>query len=227
VLKPRLGESWNNAWQAAGFTNHSLAVPTNPEVLLGQIASYFSSNPTYEVPNLTPTISATAAACTAAAATINAAQAASNQSNVNAGQARKDLEGGIAAGRARLSGLRNELTPLLGPDDDLWYAFGFEKPSDPETPEVPQNLVVTPGAAGSRMIFTDWDDARRGESYRATIFNTATPPVQLAEAIVHESEAMFTLASTPAGTAIKVVVTARNTKGGESAGSAPASGTVP
>ncbi len=37
VLKPTLGDRWNNAWQAAGFTNHSLAVPDNPLALLQQI----------------------------------------------------------------------------------------------------------------------------------------------------------------------------------------------
>lgn len=227
VLKPRLGDSWNNSWQVAGFTNHSLAVPPNPDVLLGQLGNYFSANPGYEVPNLTPTISVTANACTASVTAINAAENASNQSNANAGLARKNLEAGIELGRSRLTGLRNELTELLQPDDDLWYAFGFEKPSDPDTPEVPENLVLTPGAAGSRMMFCDWDDARRGESYRVTVFDNATPPNQLAAEIVQESEATFHLSAVAGGTAIKVVVTARNRKGGESGSSAPASGSVP
>ncbi len=227
VLKPRLGEKWTNAWQTAGFTNHSLAVPTNPDVLLGQIASYFSTNPTHEVPNLTPTISATAAACTATVATINAAETASNQSNANAGLAKKNLEAGIDKGRSRLSGLRNELTELLEPEDDLWYTFGFEKPSDPDTPEVPENVVVTAGSIGSKMFFVDWDDARRGTSYRVTVNDTATPPNKLAEVIVQESDATFALSALASGTEIAVVVSARNKKGGESGPSAPVSGTVP
>src|SRR6187401_746761 len=36
VLKPRLGNRWNNAWQTAGFTNASLAMPDNPQTLLQQ-----------------------------------------------------------------------------------------------------------------------------------------------------------------------------------------------
>ena len=54
VLKPRLGTAWNSAWQTAGFTNGSLAVPDNPMVLLQQIGAYFTANPTHEVPNIAP-----------------------------------------------------------------------------------------------------------------------------------------------------------------------------
>jgi hypothetical protein len=223
VLKPRLGDSWNNAWQAAGFTNHSIAVPANPLSLLQQLRSYFAANPTHEVADLTPTISVTAGACDAAAEAISAAASASNQSNMNSGSAKKDLYDGIRRGRARLTGLREELGQLIEDDDDLWYAFGFEKPSDPETPEVPENLVATGGGPGT--VFADWDDARRAESYRVTIRDLATPPNVLATAIVEESEHTFT--GLPSGTDFKVEVTARNSKGGESGPSAPASGTVP
>lgn len=228
VLKPGLGNQWNNAWQTAGFTNNSLAVPANPLALLNQFRSYFAANPTKEVPNLTPTISATAVACEAAAQAISTAASASNTSNMNAGMAQAALAAAIKAGRSRLGGLREELTQLLGPDDDLWYAFGFDKPSDPDTPEVPLHLVLTAGAAGSKMLFGDWDDARRANSYRATLTTTANPPVKLEEAIVHESEATFTLPpAIAAGTAVRLTVTARNRNGGESGPSAPATGTVP
>jgi hypothetical protein len=223
VLKPRLGDQWNNNWQNAGFTNHSLGVPDNPLATLQQLRSYFAANPTYEVPNLTPTISATADACEAAAQAISDAATASNQSNVDAGQAKQDLEDGITRGRARLSGLREELDQLIDDDDDLWYAFGFDKPSDPETPEVPENVIITAGGAG--MVHIDWDDARRAENYRVTITDNATPANQIATQIVEESE--HTFAGLPSGTAIKVTVTARNKAGGESGPSAEASGTVP
>ena len=55
----------------------------------------------------------------------------------------------------RLTGWRNELGQLLEDDDERWYAFGFSKPSDPDTPEVPENLVIVPGPAGSHMVFID------------------------------------------------------------------------
>ena len=69
----------------------------------------------------------------------------------------------------------------------------------------------------------DWDDARRAENYRVTITDLATPPNELASEIAEESE--HTFSGLVAGTDIRVTVTARNTKGGESGASAP--GTVP
>jgi hypothetical protein len=221
VLKPRLGNQWSNQWQTAGFTNGSLAVPDHPLALLQQIAAYFAANPPHEV----KTLNATASACLGAAEAISTAASASNQSNTDAGNAKKALESGIGDARVRLGGLRDELTQLIGADDERWYAFGFDKPSDPETPAVPENIIVTAGAPGSKLVFIDWDDARRATSYRVTVTNTFTPPVVLEEKIVTESEA--TLTDLASGAQIKITITSRNSKGGESGPSDPVSGTVP
>lgn len=59
VLKPRLGNQWNNAWQTAGFTNASLAIPENPLTLLQQLRAYFAANTAHEVPDLAPGLAAT------------------------------------------------------------------------------------------------------------------------------------------------------------------------
>jgi hypothetical protein len=221
VLKPRLGDQWNNDWQTAGFTDGSLAIPENPLPLLQQIAAYFVANPTHEVASL----NATAAACTGAADAISTAASASNQSNTDAGNAKKALEEGIAAARSRLSGLRHELGQLLDDDDERWYAFGFSKPSDPDTPEVPENLVAVPGAPGSHLVFFDWDNALRATSFRLVITNTANPPAVIKDIIVTESEA--TITDIPSGTAVKATVSGRNSKGGESAATDPVNATVP
>ena len=222
VLKPILGTQWNAQWTAAGFTAASLAIPDNPMTLLQQMGAYFTANPGDEVS--TAKIHATAADCLATAAAIGAASLASNTSNSNAGTAKSNLEAGIKAARSRLSGLRDELAQLLADDDARWYSFGFERPSDPTTPHVPLHVTITPGAP--KMIFVDFDDAKNADAgYRVTVTDTATPPKQLAELLVAESEATFT--DLPSGTAIKVVVTARNSSGGESGPSAPATGNVP
>jgi len=221
VLKPRLGDQWNNQWQTAGFTDGSLAIPENPLPLLQQISAYFAANPTHEVASL----NATAAACTAAAEAISTAASASNQQNADAGIAKSNLETGISKARKRLGGLRDELSQLLEDDSDLWYAFGFSKPSDPDTPEVPENLVITPGAPGSHMVFIDWDDSLRSTSYRVQASRTLPPLTELKNVIVTDSE--VTLTDIPSGIAIKVTVSGRNSKGGESAPSTPVNGTVP
>jgi hypothetical protein len=220
VLKPRLGNQWNSQWQTAGFTNGSLAVPDNPMTMLQQFRTYFSANPSHEVANL----NATSADCNTIAEAISDAATASNNSNVNAGNAKTALAAGIESARSRLTGLRDELSQLIEDDDELWHAFGFNKPSDPDTPEVPENLIATPGPAGSHTMFFDWDDTPRGDSFRIIITNTATPPVELKNEIVTESEATYT--DLPPGP-IKATVAARNSKGGESAPCDPVNATVP
>jgi hypothetical protein len=221
VLKPRLGDQWNNQWQTAGFTDGSLAVPENPLPMLQQLSSYFAANPSHEVGNL----KATATQCTSSAELISDAASASNQSNVDAGNAKKDLETGLATARSRLIGLRDELTQLLDGDDERWYAFGFSKPNDPDTPEVPENLVIVPGAPGSHMVFIDWDNSLRSTSYRVIVTNTANPPAELKNDIVNDSEVTYD--DLTSGAAIKVTVSGRNSKGGESAETAPVNATVP
>jgi hypothetical protein len=223
ILKPRLGNQWNAQWQAAGFSGGSLALPANPRTLLQQLRAYFAKNPSHEAPTLAP-LAVTAAACEAAAQAIGDAQEASNQSNMDSGQAKTNYENSLAAGRARLSGLRAELEQLLGDDDPLWYAFGFDKPGDPDTPEVVENLTLTASAAGSRMVFADWDDARRAGSYRVTVTN-AGDGAKITEKIVSESEAA--LQGLPAGATVKVAVSSRNGAGSESKACEPVSITVP
>jgi hypothetical protein len=220
VLKPRLGESWNSQWQTAGFATSSLAVPDNPITMLQQFRTYFSAHPTHEVANL----DATSAACHAASEAISTTASASNQSNVNFGNAKNAFHAGIDAARTRLGGLRDELTQLIDDDDERWYAFGFSKPSDSETPEAVENVVVTPGAPGSHLLFIDWPDAARADSFRVIVTNTATPPVELKNEIVGESEVTYN--DLPPGP-VKITIASRNSKGGESAASAPVSATVP
>lgn len=222
TLKPVLGQQWNSAWNAAGFTDGSLAVPANPMVKLQQLRAYYTANPGQEVANVNG-IACTAAACEAAAQAISAAQSASNQSNTDAGTAQANLQAGIDAARKRLSGLLAELAQLIGDGDERWYAFGFDKPSDPSTPEVPENVVVTTGAAGSHSLFIDWDDARRAEGYRVKVTNAATN-AQLAMELTQDSE--LTVTGLPAGANVSITITARNAAG-ESQPTEPVTAVVP
>ena len=123
-----------------------------------------------------------------------------------------------------MTGLREELTQRIGDDDERWYAFGFDKPSDPSTPEVPENLTATAGAPGSGTLFLHCDTARRGDSYRFVISNAAGG-AKLAEKLSGEPEAVFT--GLPAGANVNITVSARNTAGGESQPSAPTAAVVP
>ena len=217
-LFPVLGESWNADWNAAGFTGGSLAVPTNPMTLLQQMRAYYIANPTRE--SVVQGINCNAVTCEATAQGLSTAESASNQSNTDSGIAKRNYENGIAAARARLTGLRNELTQLIAEDDDRWYAFGFEKPSDPSTPETPANLVATAGAAGSKTVIADWDDARRADSYRFRVVVKADNK-EVANEIVSDSQLSLDLTSLAIGTLVVLTVRGRN-----AAGESPASDPV-
>ncbi len=222
-LFPVLGESWNANWNAAGFTGGSLAVPTNPLTLLQQMRAYYIANPTRE--STVQGVACTAAACEATAQAISDAESASNQSNTDSGVAYKNYQDGIAAGCARLSGLRNELSQLIADDDDRWYAFGFDKPSDPSTPETPANLTAVAGAASSKTVIADWDDARRADSYRCRAVTKADGK-EVANEIVSDSQISLALTGVAAGAIVVLTVTGRNTAG-ESPASEPVEIQVP
>ena len=121
--------------------------------------------------------------------------------------------------------MRSELGQLIDNDDERWYAFGFSKPSDPDTPGVPENLVIVPGAPESHMVFIDWDNSLRSTSYRVVVKKNVAGNPELKNLIVNDSE--VTISDIPSGTQIIVTVTGRNSKGGESGPTDPVNGTVP
>jgi hypothetical protein len=209
TLKPLLGQQWGSAWNAVGFTDNSLAVPTNPMVKLQQLRAYYAANPAREVADVQG-VACTADACETAAQAISAAQSASNQSNTDAGKAQSDLQTGIATARARMSGLLAELGQLLDDSDPRWLAFGFEMPGSPSTPEVPENVTASPGAAGTHALFIHWDDSRRADGYRVTLLNAADG-AELAEQLTQDAE--VSIGNLPAGANVNITVTARNAAG--------------
>lgn len=210
-LFPVLGEDWNSAWQDAGFTGGSLAIPANPLATLQQLRAYYAANPTRETANVNG-VACTAAACETAAQAVSTAQSNSNQSNTDAGTAHGNYLAGLAAARTRLSNLRDELSQLIGDDDERWYAFGFDKPSDSASPETPENLVLTLGGPGSRTLLGDWDDARRADKYRLRAVVKATG-VQVFNEIVQDSDGILTLPALAVGTELEITVTGRNAVG--------------
>ena len=223
-LMPVLGEDWNAQWQTAGFEGGSLAIPANPLPTLQQLRAYYAANPARETANING-IACTAAACETAAQAISTAQSDSNQSNTDAGTAHGNYLNGLKAARTRLSNLRDELSQLMGDDDERWYAFGFDKPSDSSSPETPENLVVTVGAAGSRTLLCDWDDARRATNYRLRAKVKATG-VQVFNELVADSQGIITLPNLAAGTELDITVTGHNATG-ESQPTAPVTAVLP
>ena len=210
VLKLRLGSQWNAQWHEAGFSQGTLHIPDHPQAILLQLRSLLLAHPDYEVPNLSDRFACTAAACQVAAEAIDAAKTASQASNAEASVAKQNLEQATANAKTRLTGLRQELALLLGPDDARWYAFGFDRPNDSQTPAIPAHVTATVGTAGHDSLFVEWDDARRADSYRAVLMDVATGQ-SVAEKLVNDSEAVYT--GLPAGTHLKIAITSRNDAG--------------
>ncbi len=138
------------------------------------------------------------------------------------GKAQTNLEAGIATARKRASGLLAELGQLLEDSDPRWLAFGFEMPGRPSTPEVPENVTATAGAAGTHALFIHCDDARRATGYRFVVTDAAGK--QLAEQLTQDPEVV--MPSLPAGATVSITVSAR-TAAGESQPTAPITAVVP
>ncbi len=224
--KTTIGTKWNAVWNAAGFAAGSLSVPRSQDErfgLLGSIRDFLSSHPQYESTNAThPELDVTAAIATSRYSTISTVRFNVNQAETNSGTAKDARDLARNALHARLTGLREELGQLLDDDDSRWYAFGFNRPADPETPGVPDGLVVTQGVAGSGTLIVDWNDSRRSTGFKVYArINGAQHPLEFG--FFEDSQAVITL--TP-GAVVQITVAAHNNHG-YSAPSAPVNATAP
>ena len=225
-MKSILGPEWSPAWEPLGFTGGSIAMPATADArfaILPSIATYFTNN----AANEDPTLGITAAAASAMHTALTTARAESLASNTAAGEAQAARDASLAAARKRLSGLRDELTQLLSGDDPRWYSFGFSRPDDAETPQVVEHLTLAAGAPGSRMVYADWDDARRADLYRILAkWGTMTQPVNIGDAYDSDGEINGVANNIPSGTVVEVTIVSHNTAG-DAQPSAPVSITMP
>ncbi len=153
VIKFYCGRSFNQSWRAAGFIN-SIAVPPSEaglHALLEALQAYFTSNPTHESPELNVTAANAGALLTA----LNTARAGIDTQRDVADTRRNDRDAKKTALQKRLGGLRDELAQRCDPLDPRWRDFGFNLPGAPTTPEVPQNVVVTPTLPGQLQVTCD------------------------------------------------------------------------
>jgi hypothetical protein len=210
LLKLRLGTQWNAQWHEAGFTQGSLKIPDHPQTVLLQLRAFLQTHPDCELPKLSASLDCSLIGCQTAAESIDAAKTASQASNIEAGTTKQNFDLALQQARAKLTGLRQELALLLGPDDARWYAFGFDRPNDTQIPAVPAHVTVTLGSAGNDSLYVEWDDARRAEGYRVVLTETASGSA-VAEKLVSDSEAVFT--GLTAGSSLQISVTARNEAG--------------
>ncbi|MES2438449.1 MAG: fibronectin type III domain-containing protein [Verrucomicrobiota bacterium] len=225
--KSRLGADWGPLWQEAGFTAGSISNPTTLDdrfILLNKLMQFLKLHPEYNVTDASrPDLDLTEASALAAYTAVSAARTGINDASVENGDALATRDTRLSAMRARLTGLRGELAQLPLPDDSpLWYAFGFNRPADPATPGIPDQLILTAGAAGTGALIADWVTARRATSYRVKI-QVAGEPLPRLFGLFADDQA--TLTGLPSGTLLTVTVIAHNAAG-YSADSPPATITL-
>lgn len=163
VLAVTLGGQWSQVWEATGFPNQSLAVPTKMEerqALLAALQMYLVANPMQENAPLAVTAAQGGLRFTA----LSDARSAVNAGLTLIGQKKSLRDTAETTLRKRLRDVIDELAQLMPDDDSRWLAFGLVPPAGSDQPDLPENLVLTAGGPG--VVLADWSDAARADHYR-------------------------------------------------------------
>jgi hypothetical protein len=207
-LTLHLGDDWNSAWEATGFPNQSTAVPNKQEARMNLCASlkaYFTANPTHE----SAPFNVTAANADAKFTALSDARDLHDAKKADVTAKTGALETASRNLRKRVRGLIDELGTLLTDDDARWHEFGLSRPSDPDTPEIVEDLVLTAMVAGT--VKAEWSRAPRANRYRVfrQVLTVDENPVNVAT--VHDLETL--LDGLPSGLTLQVYIKAANEAG--------------
>jgi hypothetical protein len=205
-LKEALGRTWNPRWQAAGFTQGSLAMPRNPVPLLFDLRSYFIANPAQEL----PAKDLTAADADALATAIENAERDLNLARSARKTAAEARDAAIQKLRRRLVGLRSELDQILDDDDARWLDFGFSRPVDRRIPKAVTGLTLRPGGLTGEII-VEWEPSVGALNYRVLreVLTVDTEPVEVGLF----GDRMVIINGLPSGKTVRVSVASRNEAG--------------
>ena len=204
-LRRFLGRRWNSAWGAAGFTNASLAVPTNPEVMLARIRSYLVAHPAHANPGLGVSVAGVQLQLDA----IDNTRRTARTKLAERVQAKENRDDSIVVLRQGLTGLRNELDQLLDADDERWYQFGFDRPSDGRTPSPVRTLSLRQGLPGE--VIASWTRAEVATSYRLSWRLNAPEATPVLIGLF--TDRIATITGLPSGQSVIVSVSGRNATG--------------
>ena len=163
-LKHFLGNQASVAWQPAGWTAESIAIPATGErllPLLGSIKSYFTANPTQED---TSALNLTAAQAGVLFKALSDARSAVNTHDQTEGDAKNARDAAADQLRNRLRALVSELALLLDPLSPAWRTFGLNAPGAPDRPDAVTNTQAT--ALGSGQVRVQSVAAARADYYQ-------------------------------------------------------------
>ncbi len=209
IFKMLWGTQFSQLFTALGFSQGTLELPDSLEDLIGMliaIKTHLTNNPTQEVGTLI-----TAAHAQELIDALKAAQAAVVAQDVVIGSTMGIRDEKFDTLRKRVSSVFQELRMQLGPLDERWGNFGFNKPGADETPEQVLGVKVT--LIGPTAAAVKWEAAERASYYRVWM------KVHGAEgdytAVGSPADLDFTIENLPANTTVDIIVTAVN-NGGES-----------
>jgi hypothetical protein len=208
LLKVHLGTRYAQAWDEAGFTSQSLAVPATLSLrmeLLKSLEAYLTNHPAWQVAALNLTQVQAAALHEALSTAVSAVNAAKGEQRLK----RETRDAAAETLRNRLRGLIAELEQLIGAADARWIEFGLRVPDDDSLPEAPKNLVVTGGASGH--LVANWPEAAFAERYRIYRQVVGVDQDFVLAATVTDNDADLNT-FTP-GAHVRVKVTALNARG--------------
>lgn len=207
VLSISLGNEWSDAWVPTGLPDNRVGVPPSQDArfaALGALQAYFAANPDKENAALEVTA---AIAGTLYEAVSNARQAVGNALSAieTAAQVR---DAARDAFRDRYRGTIGELEQLLEAEDPRWYDFGLNRPSDPVTPGIPDNVTAT--ALGGGRVLGQIGGARRANSFNYYFKRAAdAEPVKA----TNTEGTQFTFEGLPVGETVEITVTGVNDAG--------------
>jgi hypothetical protein len=162
-FKTFLGAKPSDAWQAAGWSAHSIAVPSTSDLLLPllqKVQTYLTANPAHEVPDMQLTAARAGVLHTA----LSNARAAVNTQDDAVRAAKIGRDAAEEALRTRMHNLIEELMQLLDPMSPHWLTFGLKRPGAPDSPDKVVNTRAT--AAGGGNVRVQCDPAARADYYQ-------------------------------------------------------------
>jgi hypothetical protein len=204
LLRVYCGRDWCEAWLVTGFDD-GLAVPRSYaelRELLVALNNYFTLNPTHE----NEAVGITAALANTRRVALQTAHEAINARWMQIETKVQARDAAVTALRKRLSGLCKELSQRLEDMDPRWLAFGFNLPGAPTTPEVPQDVVVTPLTDGRLQVACA--PSPTATSYRFYYQRPIVDPAPIAAGSAEDP--LFVIEGLTAGQVYQVYVSASN-----------------
>jgi len=162
-FKTFLGPKPSQAWESAGWSSSSFAVPSTSDLLLPMlqaVGGYLTDNPAHEVAAMQLTAARAATLHTA----LSDARAARNTHDALLAETKAARDAAVEALRTRLRGLIGELEQLLDPMSPHWLTFGLKRPGAPDSPAKVTNTRAT--AAGGGKVRVQCDPAARADYYQ-------------------------------------------------------------